>query len=200
MSTVPAPGRDFGDLVRALIEEAWRRARRRRLVYGSVVALAVVATVIFATLRGPSTTGGAPLAVGGSGAPVARVATNPPHVYHGVFRLRGTHGSLAIAIAFPDTGGRWWDVISGPQFPRADPRSGQYDPLAGGHGEHVEAGGHASAWHARLVGLVIPKDRGPKQPVVIKLKGGPTGTFVLIPRKPGVLERDSGTQNSAWLG
>jgi hypothetical protein len=76
---------------------------------------------------------------------------------------------------------------------------GKYGRLAGGHGQHVEAGGHASARYARLVGSVIPND-GPKQRVVIKLKGRPEGTFVLIPTQPGVLKRDSGTQSSTWLG
>jgi hypothetical protein len=35
---------------------------------------------------------------------------------------------------------------------------------------------------------------------VIELSGRPSGTFVLVPTEPGVLEKDSGTQSSGWLG
>ena len=72
--------------------------------------------------------------------------------------------------------------------------------FVGGKGKHVELGGHASGWYARLVGFVVPKDRGPKQHVVIKLKGRPSGTFTLFPTEPGVVKRDSGTQTSRWFG
>lgn len=193
-------GRGFGDLARWLIEEAWGRARRRRRNYAGVAMLAVVATLMLATQQGPSTTGGAPLAAGGSSAPVARVATGPPNGSVGDFRLRGKQGRLAISIVFPDEGARFWNIHGGGQFSGLDLRSGQYDQLAGGRGKHIEAGGHASDWYARLVGFVVPEDRGPKQPVIIKLKGRPEGTFVLIPREPGALERDSGTQSSRWFG
>ena len=129
---------------------------------------------------------------------MACVATDQ-HVYHGVFELRGKLGSLSLAVAFPRTGRRSWDVM-GRDFNPGPLHSGQYDLLAGGHGEHVEAGGRKSSWYARLVGSVIRADRGPKQRVVIKIKGRPEGTFVLIPTQPGVLKRDSGTQSSSWRG
>jgi hypothetical protein len=68
-----------------------------------------------------------------------------------------------------------------------------------GEGRHVEVGGHETTWYARLVGYVRTK-RGPRQHVVIKLKGRPEGTFVITPTEQGPLERDSGTQTSWTLG
>jgi hypothetical protein len=194
-----APRRDWNDLLKAVIEEAWRRARRRRRIYvGVVVAAAVIATVIVATLEGPSTTGGTPLAAGGSSAPAARVPPLTPGVSVRDFRLRGKQGRLTISIVWwRDRGTGFWNVHGRP--PDQDLRSGQYDALGGAKGKHVEAGGHASGWYARLVGLAIPY-HAPKQRVVIKLKGRPEGTFVLIPMEPGVLKRDSGTQSSRWFG
>jgi hypothetical protein len=80
------PRRGFTDLVSAVIEEAWRRARRRRLVYaGIVVALAVIGAVVTATLRGPSSSNSTPAAVASPGAPVSAVtvsAQRTPHHYH----------------------------------------------------------------------------------------------------------------------
>jgi hypothetical protein len=137
-------------------------------------------------------------AVAGSMIPMARVTTDQ-NIYHGSFQLRGKRGSFYVALAFPSVGRRSWDVI-GSDFPRRARFFGQYTRLAGGHGKHVVAGGHKNSWQARLVGWVIPKDRGPKQRIVITLQGRPKGTFVLIPTQPGVLKRDSGTQSSDWNG
>src|SRR5262245_47814471 len=85
MSTLePDHGRDFGDLIRALIEEAWRRARRRRLVYaGIVLLLAVIGAVVTATLRGPSSSNSTPAAVTASrGTPVSAVTVNAQRARH----------------------------------------------------------------------------------------------------------------------
>jgi len=80
------PRRGFSDLVSAVIEEAWRRARRRRLIYaGIVLSLAVIGAVVTATLRGPSGSSSTPAAVASSGTPVSAVAVNArttPHHYH----------------------------------------------------------------------------------------------------------------------
>jgi hypothetical protein len=199
MSTIdPVRRPDLEALIRALIEEAWQRARRRRRVYAGVV-FSITAVGVFLLATGPSTSeGGSPGVVAGASTPAVRVAADQ-HVYHGRFRLDGKRGSFGVAVAFPSSGKRSWDVVGG-DLPFASARRfGQYARLAGGHGQRVEAGGHKSAWYARLVGFVIPNE-GPKQRVVIKLKGRPEGTFVLIPAQPGVLKRDSGTQSSGWMG
>jgi hypothetical protein len=88
MSTMGGvPRRGFGDLVSAVIEEAWRRARRRRLIYaGIVVSLVVIGAVVAATLRGPSGSNSSPAAVAAStGTPVSAFTVNAqkaPHHYH----------------------------------------------------------------------------------------------------------------------
>src|SRR5262245_22837015 len=86
MSTIGGvPRRSFSDLVGAVIEEAWRRARRRRLTYtGIVLALAVIVAVVIATLRGPSSSSSTPAAVASARTPVSAVAVNAygPHHYH----------------------------------------------------------------------------------------------------------------------
>jgi hypothetical protein len=80
------PRRGLRDLVQPLIEEAWRRARRRRLVWaGIVLALAVIGAVVTATLRGPSPSSSAPSAVASPGTPVSVVAVSAHktrHHYH----------------------------------------------------------------------------------------------------------------------
>jgi hypothetical protein len=86
MSTIGGvPRRGFGELVSAVIEEAWRRARRRRLIFaGIVLALAVIGAVVTATLRGPSSSSSTPAAVPSPRTPVSAVAVNTygPHHYH----------------------------------------------------------------------------------------------------------------------
>jgi hypothetical protein len=78
------PRRGLADLVSAVIEEAWRRARRRRLIYaGIVLSLAVI--VVSATLRGPSSSSSTPAAVASPGTPVSALAVSAdktPHHYH----------------------------------------------------------------------------------------------------------------------
>jgi hypothetical protein len=77
------PHRGLSDFVRALIEEAWRRARRRRRVYaGIVLSLAVIAAVVTATLRGPSPSSSAPSAVASPGTPVSAVAVSAHETRH----------------------------------------------------------------------------------------------------------------------
>jgi hypothetical protein len=87
MSTMGGvPRRGFRDLVSAVIEEAWRRARRRRLIYaGIVLSLAVIGAVVTATLRGPSSSSSTPAAVASPGTPVSAVAGSAHttrHHYH----------------------------------------------------------------------------------------------------------------------
>jgi hypothetical protein len=69
--------------------------------------------------------------------------------------------------------------------------TGQYVRVTG-RGRVVRIGGHKQGWSARLEGFVTRPGEA-KQPVVITMKRRPEGVFVLIPREPGVLKRDSGT-------
>ena len=84
MSTMGgARRRGVSDLVSALIEEAWRRARRRRLIYaGIVLSLAVIGAVVIATLRGPSSPSSTPTAVASPGTPVSAVAVSAHKTHH----------------------------------------------------------------------------------------------------------------------
>jgi hypothetical protein len=88
MSTITGgvPRRGFGDLVSAVIEEAWRRARRRRLIYaGIVLSLAVIGAVVTATLRGPPSSSTPAAVTASPGTPVSAVTVNAqraPHHYH----------------------------------------------------------------------------------------------------------------------
>jgi hypothetical protein len=79
------PRRGLSDLVSAVIEEAWQRTRRRRLIYaGIVLALAVIGAVVTATLRGPSPSSSTAAAVPSPGTPVNALAisADPTHHYH----------------------------------------------------------------------------------------------------------------------
>jgi hypothetical protein len=77
------PRRGFSDLVSAVIEEAWRRTRRRRLIYaGIVLALAVIGAVVTATLRGPSSSSSTPAAVASPRTPVSAVAVSAYKTHH----------------------------------------------------------------------------------------------------------------------
>jgi hypothetical protein len=86
MSTIGGvPRRGLSDLVSAVIEEAWRRARRRRLIYaGIVLALAVIGAVVTATLRGPSPSSSTSAIAGSPSTPVTGVpvSARAPHHYH----------------------------------------------------------------------------------------------------------------------
>ena len=57
-------------LLRALIEEAWRRARRRRAIYGGAgLSIAVAGAIVFAVMQGSAAPrGGSPEPVEGQGA------------------------------------------------------------------------------------------------------------------------------------
>lgn len=71
----------------AVIEEAWRRARRRRLIYaGIALSLAIIGAVVTATVRGPSSSSSTPAAVASASpaAPVNALAVSAsgPHRYH----------------------------------------------------------------------------------------------------------------------
>jgi hypothetical protein len=69
--------RRLSDLVRALIEEAWQRARRRRLIYAGIVALlAVIGAVVTAALQRPPASSSTPTAVASPSAPVSAVAVS----------------------------------------------------------------------------------------------------------------------------
>ena len=115
--------RDVRDLVKAVIEEAWRRARRRRLIYGAVVlSLATIGVLSFVTLRGPSTSAsGAPALLAGPSTPVVRVLADES-VYHGhgEFDLDGKRGGLHLSLRF-GTGRSW----------KLGPGVGQYREIRG---------------------------------------------------------------------
>ena len=202
MSTIdPARRRDFGDLVTALIEEAWQRARRRRSMYAAV-AFAVVAAIVFATMNGPATSQGtSPARAADPGVPTRQLAA-APHVYVGAFDVTGRRGYLNVYVYFENSSGsRSWDVGSGNRSRTPFGGTGQYLSIRLARGEHVQAGGHADEWYARLFGVVTPRGQAvKKQRVVIELTGRPTGTFKLIPTEPGVLKRDSGIQSSLFRG
>src|SRR5262245_54067236 len=171
MSTIVEPrGRGVGDLVRELIEEAWRRARRRRLAYGGVVlSVAAIGALSFATLRGPSTSAsGAPALLAGPSSPVVRVLADE-HIYHGEFDLDGKRGGVHISLRFGSATGRTWKI---------GPGVGQYRKISG-TGKGFQAGGHASEWYGGLTGFITTHE-GSRQRVVIELSGRPDGTFVLI--------------------
>ncbi|HEY7604451.1 MAG TPA: hypothetical protein VH760_09325 [Gaiellaceae bacterium] len=54
-STHPVRRPAVRGLLEALIEEAWRRARRRRAIYGGVgLSIAVAGAIVFAVVRGPA--------------------------------------------------------------------------------------------------------------------------------------------------
>jgi hypothetical protein len=154
-----------------------------------VFSFAVIAALVFATMKGPSQSQSTSPAIGaGPGTPVVRVATGE-HVYHGEFDLDGRRGSLHVSLRFGSVTGRAWTI--GPGY-------GQYRQISG-RGKGFQAGGHASEWYARLRGFVTTHD-GSRQRVVIVLSGRPDGTFTLNPVAGGTLKRDSGTQSSGWLG
>jgi len=192
----------FEGLLEALIERARRRARRRRRIYGGVgLSIAVIGAIVFAILQGPTNPqSGAPAVPVGPQAQAAPSAQAPRflaggHVAHAFFRLYGRRGNVQVVIHFPDSGERTWVLPRG-QFSWQP--TGPYARMSG-EGRHVEVGGHETTWYARLVGYVRTKG-GPRQHVVIKLKGRPAGTFVITPTQQGPLKRDSGRQDSWSMG
>ena len=188
---------DLGGRLRALIEEAWDRARRRRRLYAGVAfSTGVIAAIVLAASQGPanSQSGSGVLLAAGPNARGPAVVNTATHTTRGIFRLVGSRGSTTVVITFSGANARRsWEIGS--------QGAGQYAKLRGGGG-HVEAGGRAGdarTWYARLVGYVSTNGRR-QQHVVIKLNGRRSGTFVITPTQPGALERDAGTQDSTWLG
>jgi hypothetical protein len=200
---VRRPGLD--GLLRALFEEAWRRARRRRLIYAGVVcSVAVIGVIVLGSLlSAPQSQSTSPAISAGPSPPVVALATGE-HVVHGIFRCTGELGTFTVRVHFASSDRRSWSVVPA-NWPSGLGPTGQYARIAPGHegggGKRVQAGGHASEWYARLFGIVTPRRGvGARQRVVIELSGRPTGTFALIPSEPGVLKRDSGTQSSGFFG
>jgi len=169
---------------------------------GVAFAIAVIGAIVFATSRGPvnpqigssAALGGPGAQAGGSARALALPGTKRALLGH--FRLDGRRGGLTVIISFYRGEQDWsWEI---PSREQGFPRSGQYERTVG-RGGHVEAGGHADDWYARLVGYIKAKG-GQRQHVVIRIKGRPTGTFVLTPTKPGALKRDTGTHYSGFRG
>jgi hypothetical protein len=183
-------------LVRALIEEARQRARRRRRMYGGVlISMAVVGTLVFASFQRPAQSQStSPAFTAGASFPSHRLAITE-HIEHGWFPSKGKRGSFTVELRFGSSGTRSWRLRS---FDPQLAMTGQYAQITGGGGR-FPAGGHQAAWYARLFGRVS-RPGGAKQRVLITLKGKPNGVFVLTPLEPGVLKRDSGTQRSFETG
>jgi hypothetical protein len=202
--TRPARRPDLDRLLKALIEEAWRRARRRRRVYAGVAfSIAVLGAIVLATFQGPAKSqSGSEAVLAGPNAQAPRSLAGTEHTVHavkGFFRLKGKRGRITVIVRFAGFAESSWEIARGPgSSPLMPPSTGQYLQIRGG-GHFVEAGGSGTAWYARLVGYVTPKG-GPRQHVVVKLKGRRPGTFVIIPTKPGALKGDSGTHDSEFLG
>jgi hypothetical protein len=198
--TIDSPrNRDVRDLLRALFDEAWGVRRRRHLRYAGVAfSVAVVGALVIARLQGPASTGSSQLALGGSSAPVVRVATNE-HIEYISFPSKGKLGRFTVVLLFGSSGTRTWRFASSaPDALPTSGQSGQYAQITGGGGR-FPAGGHQAAWFARLFG-VVSRPGAAKQRVLIKLKGRAKGVFVLTPLEPGVLKPDSGTQHSYETG
>jgi hypothetical protein len=193
-------------LVRALIEEARQRARRRRRMYGGVlVSMAVVGTIVFASFQRPAQSqSSSPAFTAGASPPFYPVAIGG-HIGHGWFPSKGKRGSFTIDVRVRDSGTlpikripswRFADFdLPGP--PLLAP-TGQYAEVTGG-GRRIVAGGHQAGAYTRLFGRVS-RPGGAKQRVIITFKGAPNGVFVVRPLEPGVLKRDSGTHYSFGTG
>ena len=189
---------DRGGLLRALIEEAWQRASRRRRMYAGVAfSIAVTGAIIVAALQGyAASQGGSPAVLAGAGAQVppfvsAGESFLPPPPTGTVF-LHGRRGRATV-VMIPRHG--TWEI---PQRGNRQEGTGQYVQLRGG-GRRIDRGGWKSAWQTRLVGYLRRKGH-PRQHVVIKLQGFETGTFVITPTEQGAIKRDSGTHYSGWRG
>lgn len=192
-------------LVRALIEEARQRARRRRRMYGGVViSMAVVGTIVFASFQRSAQSQSTSAAfTAGASLPSYRLATSE-HSGHLWFPSKGKRGSFTIDLRSESSGTlpikftRSWRLRPKTTFDPQLSVTGQYAQITGGGGRSPGSG-HQAAWHTRLVG-VVSRPGAAKQRVLITLKGRPNGVFVLTPLEPGVLKRDSGTQHSFGTG
>jgi hypothetical protein len=196
----PADRDELRALIEALFEEARARKRRRRRMYWAVAfSLLGLGALVFTAPDRPASPQTASQALPDRPGLSADLVSSGEHIYAGVFRLEGKSGNLTVVLRFGSSGTRNWSVV--PSFPSprlGGARAGQYAQMVGG-GRHIEAGGHASAWHARIVGFVTSKGRA-RQHVIIKLMGRPNGTFALTPTQPGAVKPDSGTQRSGWMG
>jgi hypothetical protein len=190
-------------LVRALIEEARQRARRRRRMYGGVlISVAVVGTIVFASFqRSAQSQSTSPPFTAGPSLPSYRLATGE-HIGHGWYPSKGKRGSFILDVRVRDSGTlpikqtRSW--VFGSLYPQAPITTGQYTQVTGG-GRRIVSGGHQAGSYTRLFGRVS-RPGGAKQRVLIKFKGRPNGVFVLTPLEPGVLKRDSGTYHTFGTG
>jgi hypothetical protein len=189
-------------LVRALIEEARQRTRRRRRMYGGVLlSIAVVGTLVFASFQRPAQSqSNSPAFTAGPSLPFYPVAIGQ-HIGHGWFPSKGQRGSFTVDVRVRDSGTlpikrtRSWVFGS---YPLVSVTTGQYTQVTGGGGRIV-SGGHLAGAYARFFGRVS-RPGGAKQRVLIKFKGRPNGVFVLTPLEPGVLKRDSGTYHTFGTG
>jgi hypothetical protein len=190
-------------LVRALIEEARQRARRRRRMYGGVlIAMAVVGTLVFASFQRPAQSqSNSPAFTAGPSLPFYPVAIGQ-HIGHGWYPSKGKRGSFILDVRVRDSGTlpikqtRSW--VFGSLYPQAPTTTGQYTQVTGG-GRRIVSGGHQAGSYTRLFGRVS-RPGGAKQRVLMKFKGRPNGVFVLTPLEPGVLKRDSGTYHTFGTG
>src|SRR5262245_48662521 len=96
---------ELGTLVRALIEEARQRARRRRRMYGGIlIVMAVVGTIVFASFqRSAQSQGASPAFTAGPSFPSYRLAAGE-HIGHGWFPSRGKRGSFVVDLRVRDSG------------------------------------------------------------------------------------------------
>jgi hypothetical protein len=188
-------------VTRAHIEEARRRAPRRRIASGGVLVVFVVVAMGLLSLKGPASSPSSLAAAAGPGAPGPQSIAYHQHVYVGTFDLQGKRGNVMVYVHFESSGRRSWQIGRSKSLNVRQAQTGQYRSIGFAFGERVQAGGHAGEWYARLFGVVTAK-RQPaiKQRVRIELRGRPSGTFTLIPIEPGFLKRDSGTQSSGWMG
>jgi hypothetical protein len=195
MGTVdPARRPASHDFIRMLIEEAWRRTRRRRAVCGGVLFSVVVAAGVFAAMQGHSgSVGGAPALSAGPSTPAGNgsAAAASEHIQTGLVELRGKRGRLTIALRIGTRSGLSWNALAG---------FGGYREVHGqGRGRELY-----KDWRVRLEGFLYWPTRSlgwRKQRVVITVKGRRSGTFTLTPKQPGALKPDRGTQRSHhWIG
>ena len=91
-------------LVRALIEEARQRARRRRRMYGGVlISMAVVGAIVFASFQRPAQSQStSPAFTAGPSLPSYRLAAGE-HIGHGWFPSKGKRGSFTLDLWVRDT-------------------------------------------------------------------------------------------------
>lgn len=165
--------------------------------------MAVVGTLAFASLqRTAQSQSTSPAFTAGANLPSFRLAgsVRRAHIW---FTSKGKRGNFTIELRSESSGTppfqytrSWW--LRGFDTPAQLAPTGQYGQITGG-GRRSRGSGYRAAWHIRLVG-VVSRPGAARQRVLITLKGRPDGVFVLTPLEPGVLKRDSGTQDSFETG